>query len=56
MKVARIYIRVSSDEQDLTRQAEIEHGTRSAGDYIAGVYREKVSGARAAPLVKSITS
>jgi len=56
MKVARIYIRVSSDEQDLTRQAEIEHGTRSAGDYIAGVYREKVSGARAAPLIKSITS
>jgi hypothetical protein len=33
MKVARIYLRVSSDEQDLTRQAEIEHGTRSAGDY-----------------------
>jgi DNA invertase Pin-like site-specific DNA recombinase len=47
MKVARIYLRVSTDEQDLTRQAEIEHGTRSAGYYIAGVYREKASGARA---------
>ena len=47
MKVARIYLRVSTDEQDLTRQTEIEHGTRSAGYYIAGVYREKASGARA---------
>lgn len=26
MKVARIYIRVSTAEQDLSRQAEIEHG------------------------------
>ncbi len=25
MKIARIYLRVSTDEQDLTRQAEIEH-------------------------------
>lgn len=47
MKIARIYLRVSIDEQDLTRQAEIEHSTRSAGYYIAGVYREKASGARA---------
>ena len=47
MKVARIYLRVSTDEQDLTRQAEIEHSARSAGYYIAGVYREKASGARA---------
>src|SRR3954454_13782300 len=47
MKVARIYLRVSTDEQDLTRQAEIEHATRSAGYYIAGVYREKDYGARA---------
>lgn len=47
MKVARIYLRVSTDEQDLTRQAEIEHATRAAGFYIAGVYREKASGARA---------
>ena len=47
MNVARIYLRVSTDEQDLTRQAEIEHSTRAAGYYIAGVYREKASGARA---------
>lgn len=47
MKIARIYLRVSTDEQDLTRQAQIEHSTRSAGYYVAGVYREKASGARA---------
>lgn len=46
MKIARLYLRVSTDEQDLTRQAEIEHGARAAGYYIAGVYREKASGAR----------
>ena len=43
MKVARIYLRVSTDEQDLTRQAQIEHGTRAAGYYVAGIYREKAS-------------
>lgn len=47
MNVARIYLRVSTDEQDLTRQADIEHNTRQAGYYVAGVYREKASGARA---------
>lgn len=47
MNVARIYIRVSTDEQDLARQAEMEHSARAAGYYIAGVYREKASGARA---------
>lgn len=47
MKVARIYLRVSTDEQDLSRQAEIEHSTRAAGYYVAGIYREKASGARA---------
>ena len=46
MRIARIYLRVSTDEQDLTRQAEIERSTRAAGYYIAGVYREKASGAR----------
>lgn len=47
MKVARIYLRVSTAEQDLTRQSEnIERQTREAGYYIAGVYREKASGAR----------
>ena len=47
MKIARIYLGVSTDEQDLSRQADIEHSTRAAGYYIAGIYREKASGARA---------
>lgn len=47
MKIARIYQRVSTDEQDLTRQASIEASAREQGFYIAGVYREKASGARA---------
>ncbi len=47
IKVARVYLRVSTDEQDLTRQTEIKRSARAAGYYIAGVYREKASGARA---------
>jgi DNA invertase Pin-like site-specific DNA recombinase len=47
MKVARIYLRVSTEEQDLTRQTSIESSTRAAGYYVAGIYREKASGARA---------
>ena len=47
MKIARLYLRVSTDEQDLTRQADIVESTRAAGYYVAGVYREKASGARA---------
>jgi DNA invertase Pin-like site-specific DNA recombinase len=47
MKIARIYLRVSTDEQDLTRQAGLESAARAAGYYVAGVYREKASGARA---------
>ena len=31
MKVARLYLRVSTDEQDLSRQADIEHSTRAVG-------------------------
>lgn len=46
MKVARIYLRVSTEGQDLARQEDIERKTREAGYYIAGVYREKASGAR----------
>jgi DNA invertase Pin-like site-specific DNA recombinase len=46
MNIARIYLRVSIDEQDLTRQNDIVRSTRDAGYYIAGVYREKASGAR----------
>ncbi len=46
MNIARIYLRVSTNEQDLTRQTDIERSTRDAGYYVAGVYREKASGAR----------
>ena len=45
MKIARIYLRVSSEEQDLARQERLIDEARSAGYYIAGVYREKASGA-----------
>lgn len=45
MKVARIYLRVSTEEQDLTRQHQIEIDTNAAGYYIAGIYQEKASGA-----------
>jgi DNA invertase Pin-like site-specific DNA recombinase len=31
IKVARFYLRVSTDEQDLTRQNEIEQNARAAG-------------------------
>lgn len=46
MKVARIYQRVSTEEQNLARQALIIQQARSAGYYIAGIYKEKASGAR----------
>lgn len=45
--IARVYLRVSTDEQDLQRQERIQEDARQAGYYIAGVYREKASGARA---------
>lgn len=47
MKVARIYLRVSTEEQDLTRQHKIELDAQAAGYYLAGIYKEKASGARA---------
>lgn len=37
MKIARIYERVSTSEQDLTRQAAIEKMTTDNNYYIAGV-------------------
>ncbi|MBO7072934.1 MAG: recombinase family protein, partial [Acetobacter sp.] len=46
MKSARIYLRVSSEEQDLARQERLIEEARCSGYYIAGVYREKASGAR----------
>ena len=30
MQIARLYLRVSTDEQDLARQADIEHSARQA--------------------------
>ncbi|EES5376815.1 recombinase family protein [Escherichia coli] len=47
MNVARIYLRVSTDEQELTRQNSIIEDARKRGFYVAGVYKEKASGARA---------
>jgi len=46
VRAARVYLRVSTDEQDLTRQESIVAGARAAGFYVAAVYREKASGAR----------
>ncbi|MDK6810708.1 recombinase family protein, partial [Ligilactobacillus agilis] len=42
----RVYLRVSTDEQDLARQEAIVAEAKAAGYYVAGVYREKASGAR----------
>lgn len=47
VKGARVYLRVSTDEQDLARQEGIVAGAKAAGYYVAAVYREKASGARA---------
>jgi DNA invertase Pin-like site-specific DNA recombinase len=46
-KVCRIYERVSSDQQDLSRQQVLEEQAKATGYYIAGVYREKASGTTA---------
>ena len=47
MKAARVYMRVSTNEQDLTRQSSLIEDAKAAGFYVAGVYREKASGANA---------
>lgn len=46
VRVARVYLRVSTEEQDLARQEAIVVSARAAGYYIAAIYREKASGAR----------
>jgi DNA invertase Pin-like site-specific DNA recombinase len=46
IRAARVYLRVSTEEQDLSRQEAIVFGARAAGYYVAAVYREKASGAR----------
>lgn len=43
---ARVYLRVSTDDQDLARQETIVASARDAGFYVAAVHREKASGAR----------
>ena len=47
MKVCRIYQRVSTEQQDLSRQQVLEEQAKANGFYIAGVYREKASGTTA---------
>ncbi len=42
--VARVYLRVSTDAQDLERQEAITTAAKAAGYYVAGIYREKASG------------
>lgn len=47
LALARIYLRVSTQEQELARQEALVEKAKAAGYYVAGVYREKASGARA---------
>lgn len=47
VKIARIYLRVSTEAQDLARQEGIVEAARAAGYYVANTYEEKASGARA---------
>jgi DNA invertase Pin-like site-specific DNA recombinase len=47
LKVARIYLRVSTDGQDTTRQESLVTDAKAAGYYVAKVYEEKASGALA---------
>ena len=47
MKAARIYQRVSTEEQNLERQNALIEQAKAEGYYIAGVYKEKASGIRA---------
>ncbi len=49
IRVARVYLRVRTDEQDLAWQEAIVTEARAAGYYVAAVYREKASGARPDP-------
>ena len=43
MKAARIYQRVSTEEQNLERQNALIEKAKTEGYYIAGVYKEKAS-------------
>lgn len=43
-KICRIYQRVSTSSQDLSRQQQLVDDAEAAGFYVAGVYSEKISG------------
>ncbi|KPC03359.1 Stability/partitioning determinant [Pseudomonas amygdali pv. lachrymans] len=43
LNVTRIYLRVSTEDQDLQRQEAIIGKARTSGYYVAAVYREKAS-------------
>ncbi|ANR99226.1 recombinase family protein [Aeromonas hydrophila] len=47
MLIARVYLRVSTEDQDTARQESIIYDAKAKGYYIAAVYREKASGALA---------
>ncbi|VCZ90741.1 hypothetical protein BANRA_05982 [Klebsiella pneumoniae] len=40
--VARVYLRVSTDAQDLERQEAITTAAKAAGYHVAGIYREGI--------------
>ena len=46
-KIARIYCRVSTEEQDLSRQLGLKQWAESRGFYVAKIYAEKASGRHA---------
>lgn len=47
LKIARIYLRVSTLQQNLERQRRIIDEAKENGFYIAGIYEEKASGVNA---------
>jgi DNA invertase Pin-like site-specific DNA recombinase len=47
MKNARVYLRVSTAEQDIERQRALVGKARDEGYYIAGIYEDKMSGTSA---------
>lgn len=44
MKAARIYMRVSTNDQDTQRQEQLKADARAQGYYVAKVYQDKASG------------
>ncbi len=50
----RIYFRVSTEEQAVERQEHLINDAKAQGFYIAGVYREKASGAELQKLISEL--